>query len=268
MSPEGKSAAYTTTSKQQSVFSAGADGFSRYTTGSNQLSMYTTAPADQSTYSPYSEPESPMSYTTGSTSAYTATSPEQTFYTTTQKLSVLSGVTSKTAPLQTPTPKPGQSRAEKLKGKPMHTYIELISRALLSSPTLSMSLPEIYDHIMAEHPFYRTSTLAWKNAIRHNLSTNECFVKATRSQSGRGWDWTIHPACVVPFSKGDYRRRSARSRVQHAQAAQQGAVHSLKSSLSQSQSHLNPGNRMSSAPVYQSAPVNTSQYSAYLVGHY
>ena len=137
---------------------------------------------------------------------------QQKAFTTTQRLSVLSGVTyhGPSTTLSTA----AQERAEKLKGKPSDTYIALIARAILSSPNLTTSLPDIYEQIMIQQPFYRTSTLAWRNAVRHNLSINECFVKVGKADSGRGWKWTIHPSCVEQFRRGDFRRREARSKVQ------------------------------------------------------
>ena len=110
-----------------------------------------------------------------------------------------------------------KTKAEQRKGKPQDSYISMIGHAILASPTFQASLPEIYDYIMEHYPFYRTTTLAWRNAVRHNLSANECFVKAERTETGRGWMWTIHPSCVDQFRKGDFRRREARNRVQHLQ---------------------------------------------------
>ena len=110
-----------------------------------------------------------------------------------------------------------RTKAEQRKGKPGHSYISLIANAILSSPNYQRSLPEIYDHIMEQHAFYRTCTLAWRNAVRHYLSANECFIKAERIDIGRGWTWTIHPSCIEQFKRGDFRRREARNRVQQHQ---------------------------------------------------
>ena len=49
--------------------------------------------------------------------------------------------------------------------------------------------------------------------MRYNLSQNQCFVKAGRSESGKGHYWTIHAGCLEEFSSGDYSRRNARRRV-------------------------------------------------------
>lgn len=53
----------------------------------------------------------------------------------------------------------------------------------------------------------------WRNSVRHNLSLNECFIKAGRSDNGKGHFWAIHPANFQDFSNGDYHRRRARRRI-------------------------------------------------------
>ena len=93
---------------------------------------------------------------------------------------------------------------ERQQGKPAETYVALIGKALLSSTTGSMTLSQIYDHIMEAYPFYRTTTLAWRNAVRHNLAINNCFVKAGRTEVGRGFYWAIHASYVRPFSNGNF----------------------------------------------------------------
>ncbi len=63
------------------------------------------------------------------------------------------------------------------------------------------------------HPYYRTASNTWRNAIRHNLSINECFIRCGRASSGRGFNWFIHPGCVEMFRRGDFRRRELRRKV-------------------------------------------------------
>jgi len=69
--------------------------------------------------------------------------------------------------------------------KPPHSYISLISMAILSSPKRKMMLCEIYQYIMNHFEFYNNDEKPWRNSIRHNLSLNECFVKAGRSENGK-----------------------------------------------------------------------------------
>ncbi|CAG2214460.1 Forkhead box protein I1,Forkhead box protein L1 [Mytilus edulis] len=99
------------------------------------------------------------------------------------------------------------------KKKPPHSYIAMISMAILSKPDKKMLLNDIYQYIMEHFPFYNNEEKAWKNNIRHNLSLNECFGKHSRSNSGKGNYWSIHPSCMEEFAIGDFRRRQARRRA-------------------------------------------------------
>ena len=94
--------------------------------------------------------------------------------------------------------------------KPAETYITLIGKALLNSSQHRLILADIYHYVLENYPYYRTAPSTWKNSIRHNLSVNECFVKARRAEHGRGFYWAIHPACIDAFKRGDFRRREAR----------------------------------------------------------
>ncbi|CAB3408136.1 unnamed protein product [Caenorhabditis bovis] len=85
--------------------------------------------------------------------------------------------------------------------------------AILSSPQRKMVLSEVYEWIMNEYPYFRTRGAGWRNSIRHNLSLNDCFVKAGRAANGKGHYWAVHPACVRDFERGDFRRRRAQRKV-------------------------------------------------------
>ena len=112
----------------------------------------------------------------------------------------------------------GDSDSDTEYEKPPHSYIALISMALLDSKDKKCLLGEIYEYTMTKFPFYRyTPDKAWRNSIRHNLSLNECFIKAGRADNGKGNYWAIHPACVEDFAKGDFRRRQARRRARRSQ---------------------------------------------------
>ncbi|KAG8237373.1 hypothetical protein J437_LFUL019150 [Ladona fulva] len=97
--------------------------------------------------------------------------------------------------------------------KPQHSYIGLIAMAILSSSERKLVLSDIYQYILDNYPYFRTRGPGWRNSIRHNLSLNDCFVKAGRSANGKGHYWAIHPANVEDFRKGDFRRRKAQRKV-------------------------------------------------------
>ncbi|KAK2541968.1 Forkhead box l2-like protein, partial [Columba livia] len=109
---------------------------------------------------------------------------------------------------------PGAPRSPPEPGdKPPQSYIALISTAILSSPEKKLLLSDIYQWIMDNYPYFKNKEKSWRNSVRHNLSLNECFVKAGRSDNGKGHFWAIHPANMEDFAKGDYHRRRARRRV-------------------------------------------------------
>lgn len=69
--------------------------------------------------------------------------------------------------------------------KPSHSYIALISMAILSVRDKKMLLGDIYQYIKENFNYYNNEEKAWKNSIRHNLSLNECFIKAGRADNGQ-----------------------------------------------------------------------------------
>lgn len=106
-----------------------------------------------------------------------------------------------------------QNRLTTDEPKPQHSYIGLIAMAILSSPESKLVLSDIYQYILDNYPYFRTRGPGWRNSIRHNLSLNDCFIKAGRSANGKGHYWAIHPANIEDFKKGDFRRRKAQRKV-------------------------------------------------------
>lgn len=85
--------------------------------------------------------------------------------------------------------------------------------AILASRDKKLVLSDIYQWILDNYSYFRTRGPGWRNSIRHNLSLNDCFIKAGRSANGKGHYWAIHPANYEDFQKGDFRRRRAQRRV-------------------------------------------------------
>ena len=98
--------------------------------------------------------------------------------------------------------------------KPIESYIQVIATTILDSTEQRLLLAELYQSINQTWTKFSLEESTWKNSIRHNLSTNDCFRKNGRAPSGRGYYWSIHPACLSMFTKGDFRRREAKRRVQ------------------------------------------------------
>ncbi|CAG5115035.1 unnamed protein product [Candidula unifasciata] len=91
--------------------------------------------------------------------------------------------------------------------KPTMSYIALIAKAILESEHKRLNLGSIYNWIETHYPFYKNKGQGWRNSVRHNLSLNDCFIKAGRCEDGKGNYWAIHPANIQDFMRGDFRQR-------------------------------------------------------------
>ncbi|CAI4221288.1 unnamed protein product [Auanema sp. JU1783] len=124
--------------------------------------------------------------------------------------------------------------------KPQHSYIGLIAMAILSSPEKKMVLSEVYEWIMCRYSYFRTRGSGWRNSIRHNLSLNDCFIKAGRAANGKGHYWAVHPACVRDFERGDFRRRRAQRKVRRHMGLSVPEGDSSDESAPSTPVHFNP----------------------------
>lgn len=107
------------------------------------------------------------------------------------------------------------SRRSTAQLKPPHSYIALISTAILSSPRKKLTLTEINKYLMDNYEFFRGAYQGWKNSVRHNLSFNKCFVKVLKDPS-RPWGkdnyWTVLVDLLEEYIREDgyFRRRRKR----------------------------------------------------------
>ena len=104
--------------------------------------------------------------------------------------------------------------------KPPKPYLEIIADAILSTNVKMMQLHEIY-HLMEKkfEYFAKNVNKSWRNSVRHNLSLNECFVKAGRGSNGKGNYWKIHPLCEKEFIRGNFRRKSFKQLIRAGNSA-------------------------------------------------
>ena len=110
--------------------------------------------------------------------------------------------------------------------RPQEPYMEMIAKSILTSADQKLVLLQIYSYIRHKYPNFTETNRSWKNSVRHNLSTNPCFIKSGRAPNGRGFFWTIHPGCRPSFSKGNFHRRDAIRGVQNFRVGVQSR-HSL-----------------------------------------
>ena len=81
--------------------------------------------------------------------------------------------------------------------KPKMSRAQLIAEALMTAPDGTMSLPEIYQSISTRHPYYKMKLRKWQNAIRHTLSIDKSFMRATNESTCRYWKLSNNPSNKV-----------------------------------------------------------------------
>ena len=97
--------------------------------------------------------------------------------------------------------------------KPPMSYVALITMAIKNSSDGRLTLSEIYDYLIKNFKFFRTTrSRGWMNAVRHNLTLNDCFVKLPRDplMRGKGSFWCIDPESTGMFNHGSLKRRRTR----------------------------------------------------------
>ncbi|XP_031548927.1 fork head domain transcription factor slp1-like [Actinia tenebrosa] len=112
--------------------------------------------------------------------------------------------------------------------KNQETFVAVIAQSILSLPTKRMTLSSIYSYIANNYPhFDKEKGPGWRNSVRHNLSSNDCFVKASRAENGKGHYWMIHPKDLPEFSKGNFRRRRKprRPKCSHSMVFRDGPLY-------------------------------------------
>lgn len=109
--------------------------------------------------------------------------------------------------------------------KPTLSYIALIAKSILESPQRRLNLGSIYSWIEKNFPYYKNRGQGWRNSVRHNLSLNDCFIKAGRCEDGKGNYWAIHPANMQDFLRGDFRQRRRSRRRGRKKDCELGMYH-------------------------------------------
>ncbi|XP_064410315.1 forkhead box protein H1-like [Latimeria chalumnae] len=78
--------------------------------------------------------------------------------------------------------------------KPPYSYLAMIAMVIQNSPEKKLKLSQILKEISTLFPFFKGNYQGWKDSVRHNLSSNNCFVKVLKDTSkpqGKGNFWTV-----------------------------------------------------------------------------
>ncbi|XP_066435001.1 forkhead activin signal transducer 3-like [Eleutherodactylus coqui] len=78
--------------------------------------------------------------------------------------------------------------------KPPYSYLAMIALVIQASPEKKLKLSQILQEISNIFPFFKGDYQGWKDSIRHNLSSNECFTKVLKDPhkpQAKGNYWTV-----------------------------------------------------------------------------
>ncbi|XP_068160482.1 forkhead box protein H1 [Antennarius striatus] len=83
--------------------------------------------------------------------------------------------------------------------KPPYSYLAMIAMVIQRSPEKKLTLSEILKEISSLFPFFKGNYKGWRDSVRHNLSSYDCFVKVLKDPGkpqGKGNFWAVELSCV------------------------------------------------------------------------
>ncbi|KAK3908657.1 Forkhead box protein O [Frankliniella fusca] len=114
------------------------------------------------------------------------------------------------------------------------SYADLIAQAILSSPERRLTLAQIYRWMEENVPYFKesssnapasaaSSSVGWKNSVRHNLSLLDRFVRVQNEDKGQSSWWTVDPN-AKPGRGSRTRRRAASMETSRMTAERRGRL--------------------------------------------
>ncbi|XP_021475900.2 forkhead box protein H1 isoform X1 [Oncorhynchus mykiss] len=83
--------------------------------------------------------------------------------------------------------------------KPPYSYLAMITMVIQNSPEKKLTLSEILKEISTLFPFFEGNYKGWRDSVRHNLSSYDCFVKVLKDPGkpqGKGNFWAVEESLV------------------------------------------------------------------------
>uniref|UniRef100_A0A8C7CUB3 Fork-head domain-containing protein n=1 Tax=Oncorhynchus kisutch TaxID=8019 RepID=A0A8C7CUB3_ONCKI len=83
--------------------------------------------------------------------------------------------------------------------KPPYSYLAMIAMVIQNSSEKKLTLSEILKEISTLFPFFKGNYKGWRDSVRHNLSSYDCFVKVLKDPGkpqGKGNFWAVEVSRV------------------------------------------------------------------------
>ncbi|XP_073488971.1 forkhead activin signal transducer 3-like [Aquarana catesbeiana] len=100
--------------------------------------------------------------------------------------------------------------------KPPYSYLAMIALVIQASPKKKLKLKQIEDEISNLFPFFKGDYRGWRDSVRHNLSSNDCFEKILKDPlrpNGKGNYWIVNvsriPAAAMKLQNTVVTRQEA-----------------------------------------------------------
>ncbi|XP_029102296.1 forkhead box protein H1 [Scleropages formosus] len=138
--------------------------------------------------------------------------------------------------------------------KPPYSYLAMIAMVIQRSPEKKLTLSEILKEISKLFPFFEGNYKGWRDSVRHNLSSYDCFVKVLKDPEkpqGKGNFWVVDVSKVPPELLK--RQNTAVSRQDEAVFAQDLAPYILHGRSLKSDGALCPPPRDTPPPLEEEA---------------
>ncbi|KAF7704914.1 forkhead box protein H1 [Silurus meridionalis] len=96
-------------------------------------------------------------------------------------------------------PNAGKKKNYQRYPKPPYSYLAMIAMVIQNSPQKKLTLSQILKEISTLFPFFKGNYKGWRDSVRHNLSSYDCFVKVLKDPGkpqGKGNFWAVEVSRV------------------------------------------------------------------------
>ncbi|XP_044151295.1 forkhead activin signal transducer 3-like [Bufo gargarizans] len=96
---------------------------------------------------------------------------------------------------------PGKKKNYQRYAKPPYSYLAMIALVIQNAPDKRLKLSQILQEISTLFPFFKGNYQGWKDSVRHNLSSNDCFRKVLKDPhkpQAKGNYWMVDVSRIPP----------------------------------------------------------------------
>ncbi|KAF4084573.1 hypothetical protein AMELA_G00107780 [Ameiurus melas] len=96
-------------------------------------------------------------------------------------------------------PNAGKKKNYQRYPKPPYSYLAMIAMVIQNSPQKKLTLSQILKEISTLFPFFKGNYKGWRDSVRHNLSSYDCFIKVLKDPGkpqGKGNFWAVEVSRV------------------------------------------------------------------------